>query len=387
MTKNVDYDYEKLTKEQKECLSLVESLGIYELRALARVFGGNAPTTLKRNDHIHIVMDKIISGEELRPLPLKQGRPYKELSNLNGILQQLSQITGKNYSVTAGQNVQTKKNITFRQIEQDVFAQKLFPIKAKGFLLQNNKDEYFFFNQYNGKYVLVDKKVFNKIDQFDFVEGTAVVMNSEKEYYLTELKSINFQSYDKYKGKGVSASANSFSFDGSTLPLGKKYKFENVSKLVDEAEKLSTLVKELHKTKVSTLAIVPNVAEDEVMSLQLVGFDNLIYSTVSDTAEDLYQNLAFAIDYVRHQQELGGSVAVFVQDYVTLTNMVDYCFSANAKIFMNHTNNVAELVKELGSIALSKANQTVTFFTTFDNSDLFDPLYVSFVYKNYKSIK
>lgn len=387
MTKNNSYDYNVLTKEQRECLSLVESLGIYELRALARVFGGNSPTTLKRNDHIHIVMDKIISGEELRPLPLKQGRPYKELSNLNGILQQLSQITGKNYSINAAPNAPTRKNITFKQLEQDVFSQKLFPIKAKGFLLQNDEGEYFFCNQYNGKFVFVDKSVFNKIAQFDFVEGTAVIMNSEKEYSLTEIKSLNFQSYEKYKGKAISSSANLVNFEESTLPLGKKYKFENTSKFVDAAERLTTIVKELKKINVSTLAIVPNVAEDEVMSLQLIGFDNLITSSMTDSAEDLYQNLAFAIDYIKHQQELGGSIAVFVQDYVTLANLVDYCFNANAKVFMNHTNNVAELVKEFGSIALTKSNKTVTLFTTFDQSDLFDPLYVSFVYKNYKSIK
>ena len=235
--------------------------------------------------------------------------------------------------------------------------------------------------------MFVDKKVFNKIDQFDLVEGTAVVMNSEKEYYLTELDSINFCSYDKYKGKSVSSSANSVLFNGEALPLGKKYKFENISKFVDYADKIAALVKELRNSKISTLAIVPNVSEEDILSLQLVGFDNLIYSSVSDTPEDLYQNLAFAIDYVKHQQELGGSVAVFVQDYVTLANMVDYCFSGNAKIFMNHTNSVAELVKEISSVTLSKANQTVTFFTTFDNSDLFDPLYISFVYKNYKSLK
>ena len=387
MTKNIGYDYDALTKEQKECLSLVESLGIYELRALARVFGGNSPTTLKRNDHIHIVMDKIISGEELRPLPLKQGRPYKELSNLNGILQQLSQITGKNYSINAGQIVQTRKNITFRQLEQDVFSQKLFPIKAKGYLIQNDGGDYFFCNQYNGKFVFVDKTVFNKINQFDFVEGTAVIMNSEKEYSLTEITSLNFQSYEKYKGKAISASANSVNFEGTTLPLGKKYKFENISKFVDDVQRLTSIVKELKKINVSTLAIVPNVAEDEIMSLQLVGFDNLITSSVSDSVEDLYQNLAFAIDYIKHQQELGGSIAIFIQDYVTLANLVDYCFKANAKVFMNHTNNVAELVKEFGSIALTKSNKPITIFTTFDQSDLFDPLYVSFVYKNYKSIK
>ena len=63
MAKKPGYSFENLTKEQQSCLSLIESLGIYELRALARVFGDNSPTTLKRDDHIKIVMNKIISKE------------------------------------------------------------------------------------------------------------------------------------------------------------------------------------------------------------------------------------------------------------------------------------------------------------------------------------
>ena len=80
MTKKSGYNFNNLTKTQQNCLSLIESLGIYELRALARIFGGNSPTTMKRNDHIQTIMEKIISGDDIRPIPLRQGRPYKEES-------------------------------------------------------------------------------------------------------------------------------------------------------------------------------------------------------------------------------------------------------------------------------------------------------------------
>ena len=126
MAKENAYEFNNLTKAQQDCLSLIESLGIYELRALARVFGDNSPTTLKRNDHISIVMNKIISGEDLKPIPLRQGRPYKELSNIEGILAELSQITGKDYSLKSSQQRGTnrlQKVVTFRQLEDDVVKQ------------------------------------------------------------------------------------------------------------------------------------------------------------------------------------------------------------------------------------------------------------------------
>ena len=102
MSKKND-EFKNLDKRQKDCLALIESLGIYELRALARIFGDNSPTTLKRDDHIKIIMEKIISGEDLRPIPLRQGRPYKELSNIEGILNELSMVAGKDYTMKSNQ--------------------------------------------------------------------------------------------------------------------------------------------------------------------------------------------------------------------------------------------------------------------------------------------
>ena len=71
--------YENLTRAQERSYNLIVGLGIYELRSIARVFGDNSPTTSKRNDHIKFIMDKIISGEDLQPIPIRQGRPYKIL--------------------------------------------------------------------------------------------------------------------------------------------------------------------------------------------------------------------------------------------------------------------------------------------------------------------
>ena len=75
MSKNITM-YDNLTRAQERSFNLIQSLGIYELRAIARVFGDNSPTTSKRDDHIKFIMDKIINGEELQPIPLRQGRPY-----------------------------------------------------------------------------------------------------------------------------------------------------------------------------------------------------------------------------------------------------------------------------------------------------------------------
>jgi len=381
MTKNT-YTFENLNEQNKQCLALIESLGIYELRALARIFGDNSPTTLKRNDHIKIVMDKIISGKEIRPIPLRQGRPYKELSNIEGILAELTKITGIDYNAKTGRSPQTKKTITFNQVEEDIFAQNLFPIKAKGILLKNADGQFYFQNQHNFKYVLLKDTFGVSLQEFDFVEGNAVVMNADREYLLKELKRVNFVDVADYKTKAPQTNAKDFAYNGKTYSLGGRYRFDNLTHYSNKMDEIKSLLADLKQKKIPTMAIIPNVAEEEQISVQMLGFDCPVTFKLVDKSEDVYQALVDAIEFVRRQEEIGGNLAIFIQDPVTLANIVDHCFKNNARGYMNHTDNVAELIREFSPLVQRKT----TIFSTSDNADLFDPLFVSLIYKNYKAI-
>lgn len=369
------YDVSKLTKEQKECLNIVESLGVFELRALARIFGGNSPTTQKRNDHIKVVMDKIIAKEEISPLTHKTGRPYKEIDSISGVLDELSHITGMDYT----QKSVKQKKITFNQIELDLYSQNLFPIKAKGVVLSNENEELYFVNQYNSKLVLIDRKFYNKIDKYDFVEGVAVVMNSKHEYLLNEVSSVNFE-----VPKLVS---QNFEFKNKTYPLASRYRFEKTTKLIDKQDDIKSLLKNLKEKGIISVAIIPNVAEEDLMSLQLVGFDCLVCFKISETAGNIYDTLSENLNFLKKQLSDGYNIALFIQDPVTISNFVDYYYRNGVKCFMGHTEAVANFSRELNKLIKthSKSN-SLTCFTTHDDSDMLDPLYVSLIYKNYKQI-
>ncbi len=394
MSRKSEYEYKDLTKSQRECLSIVEGLGIYELRALARIFGDNSPTTLKRDEHIKIIMDKIISGEDLRPIPLRQGRPYKELSNINGILDELSSITGKDYSLqkTKFAPAPVKKDITFKQVEEDIVARQLFPIQAKGILCKNSNGDFFFYNQYNFKFVLVKREMCAKLSPYDFVEGTAILMNNNNEYLLQTIERINFESVDSYQANASSRKngiqAQSVEFENTTLKLGTRYRIDNLTKFVDKKQKFASIVKALKKQGVITMAIIPNVPDEDLLDVQSLGFDSLILFKYNEKNDNTYQSVLSAIEFVKHQQELGKSLAVFVQDCVTLMNMIDYCVNGQPKVLMGHTEQTADTIKEFGGLVTAGENgNNTTCFVSCDNSDLFDPLYVSLIYKVYKPIE
>ncbi len=393
--KKTDFEYNKLTKLEQDCLTVVEGLGIYELRALSRVFGDNSPTTLKRDEHIKIIMDKIISGEELRPLPLRQGRPHKELSSIQGILDELSNITGKNYSANSDKisNIsRLQKNIVFKQIEDDIVSKQLFPIKAKGILRSNVNGDLFFYNQYNFKHVLVSKDFSKKLAPFDFVEGTAIVMNNNNEYITNSIEKINFEDEKNYKVftspyKKCNPYEN-IAFGKNEITLGNRYRINDLLKFTDKKKEIAQLTKTFKENNISTLAIIPNVPDEDILDIQSMGFDNNILFRYNEKASETTYNILLIVnEFIKRQQAIGKSIAIFVQDPVTIINMLDFCFKTQQKCFMGHTEQTAQVFKEFGNlISAAEDGKSTTCFFTFDNSDLFDPLYVSLVYKVYKPL-
>ncbi len=394
MAKKTAYEFKNLTKSQQDCLSLIETLGIYELRALARVFGDNSPTTLKRDDHINIVMNKIISGEDLKPIPLRQGRPYKELSNIEGILAELSHITGKDYSLAANQqkNISSvPKFVTFKQVEDEVFQKKLYPIEARGVLYERNEKEFVFLNQDNHKNVLVKKDLDTRLKPYDYVVGTAVIMNEDKEYMLDEIKYINFQPVKSYKETinkygDPAQPSKKIKLDGKEILLGSRYLIEE-SKFTDNIEKTKKMLKELKAQNIITLGLIPNVMQEDLLTMQQLGFSNLFIMKYDERPFESYEILRVFVEYVNRLQDMGFSLAIFVQDLTTLANAVDFAYKNNVKAFMGHTEIAVESIKQLMLLAKNGGeNKTTTLFTTLDEADMFDQMYVSSVYKVSKKL-
>lgn len=392
MSKKPNYEFKNLTKSQQDCLSIIEGLGIYELRALARVFGDNSPTTLKRDEHIKIVMDKIISGEELRPLPLRQGRPHKELSSIQGILEELSILTGKDYNTNKNKSlgsIHLQKNIVFKQCEQDIIEKQLFPIKAKGILCENANGDLFFYNQYNFKFVLVGSDLRANLTTYDFVEGTAVLMNNDNEYILKSIEKINFKDVKTYKNETnpykKTNPYQSLTLENNNFTLGNRYRINDLIKFADKKAEIAKLVSCLRQNSIITLAIIPNVPDEDLLDIQSIGFDSQILFKYNEKTLDPFNTLATVNEFLKRQQEIGNSVAIFVQDPVTLLNMIDYSLKNEPKCFMGHTEAASALIRDFGTLIMAGEGQkSTTCFFTFDNSDLFDPLYVSLIYKVYK---
>lgn len=392
MSNKNTYQFDNLTKAQQDCLALIDTLGIYELRALARVFGDNSPTTLKRNDHISIIMNKIIAGDDLKPIPLRQGRPYKELSNIEGILAELSQITGKEYSLNAvsTRSASSPKTVTFRQMEENIIKQKLNPVEIKGVLWDRN-DKEFYIHTPDDKLVLVRKDVDSRLKVYDYVVGTAIMMNNNNEYILDSISSINYQGAKSYTdnfepyAKDI-IPTQKLDFEGKQILLGSRYAVK-ISNFIEDLDKTKNLVKCLKNQGIITVGIIPNVMPEQELTVQEIGFDKVFSISYNRKAALVNEIFSLFMHHIDRLQQLGKNIAIFVEDVVTLTNAIDYTFKNNPKSLMGHTEIAVETVKKLMMLAKASADgKSTTLFVTFDQPDMFDQMYISSVYKVSKKI-
>ena len=65
-----------LNEETKSKENLVRSLGIFELRGLARELGVKSPTTKKREELIDLILEIVSSGEEPMSAGKRKDAPY-----------------------------------------------------------------------------------------------------------------------------------------------------------------------------------------------------------------------------------------------------------------------------------------------------------------------
>lgn len=382
MAKN-QVTFENLSRAEERCLNLIQSLGIYELRAIARVFGDNSPTTSKRDDHIGFIMEKIIAGADLQPIPLRQGRPHKELSNIEGILEEISAIIGKDYTLKnlSNKNNDNLKDIGFKQIEEDVVRKKLFPILVKGVCLNHGANEFYLINEDNNLPILIQKKQFGKLEQFDFISGTAVIMNGNNDYILDSIDKVNFVGYDEYSPKIVVGErimpSKKINFENKEITLGQRYLIRE--KLA--SQEVSNLVSSLQKNGIKCFALVVNAMFDDYFALSTSNFDNIFLLNFEDKPSECHKKINIFLNCIKRLEDLGNDVAIFVQDLVSLSHILDSFNKNSEKSYFNHTEETATTIKNIVMLAKSTTTVNSTIFVTNDDIDNTDLLYFTFVTK------
>ena len=90
---------------------MLNGLGIYELRTIARQIGVYSPTTLKKGEIIEKIQNIITGKEKPTARKTKQGRPAKGIAKLNDIMDIFASSTNVDFTYAQKLNGDVSKNV------------------------------------------------------------------------------------------------------------------------------------------------------------------------------------------------------------------------------------------------------------------------------------
>lgn len=372
------FDYTTLTPSQKRCLSFIEALGIYELRAVARAFGSNSPTTAKRSDHINYIMSKIINNEELPIQSIRKGRPHKELSNIDSILKDLSLLSGKNY---ASLPLSTKPDsgvavIRFNQpTENEVKPTIRYPKQISGVVICKGDDKCLYDDRTNTLFLIKDDQLL--INEYDYVTANLFYNKSKKAYEIERVETINYTLRDKYTpigryGDAVSPSKTIKTASGTEILLGSRYLLE-INKFVDNKALINEFIDAMHNENCHTVALIPCVFPEDYANIADLNFDFVMHLNFDDSLSHFVEKLAMFVNHIENLRNQGRSVCIFVQDLVTISNILDAYYEDLKPTYLGHTEETISFVKQLLNLSKAYTTNCLTLIIT-QSVDVISPL-------------
>ena len=178
-------------EQQREVL--VQRLGVFELRALAREVGIPSPTTKKRDELVQLILQSFNNGINQEVKIQKRGRPYKKLNAIDDIM---SSVIDDKKNKMSFENI-----LTFAQEESPIVTLQGEMIRCAGICRINDKtltirtikeDKLIFVNDIYGV---------EKLQNGDEVEVTARKVNDNNEYQAVSISLINGESAVSYQSK------------------------------------------------------------------------------------------------------------------------------------------------------------------------------------------
>ena len=363
---------------------LLDSLGIYELRELARSIGVVSPTTKKREELCREII-KISSGEIKVNQPItKKGRPPKTITKISNIV--------KDYIPDEILKLQ-------KPVENESYSNFLMLAQNPTILcsddIKNNKQVLGYLNSVHGHFYLnnIKNSEFFKfttfyvpneiIEEFSLREGDKIIAFAKvSENYncgvVEELIKINDIEVKNWENNRKNLDISTYEMPTiSTSIFNKPIKkgertisfFKNdeeaILNIIDEIQNFSNLNNFNEKLVFVGIEVAPEVIYYGKTKKNLEMFATSYYNDL----EDSYNAVINAINYCNTTLKDGNSIRIFIFDIVGLLTRLDQYFAHENNFYLGHSVSGVQLVKKLVGLgkAISKDLTITTHSIAFDN--------------------
>lgn len=348
--------------------ALIQRLGIFELRGLAREMGIPSPTTKKRDELVSLICDGMKNGAVSDAKLQKRGRPYKKLASLEEIITAVSapEVKGE---------VQYDGIIRFAQDECPVFSVRGETQRIEGVVRKTDKGVVVYSITTDAKVFVGDVYASEKLENGDLVELTAQDLG-DGNYQALSISLINgvaataYQPFEVDHGEEI-ISAAIIPCEGRQIVVGRR----NCCLMQEDLyENNSILDLSIHaKLKNSTLILMGTNTSYE----NQIHFKNLDikYNFTTPYGTNPLVNLNKTINALHLAENCfnrGDNVLLVVTDLGGLLLGLDENFE---KVAGEHAKETQVIAKKLLSLAgaykQDKDFTLVLFYNEIDKDDKF----------------
>ena len=351
MKETLDLDAFNNADMQKK-IEIVKSLGIYELRGLARVLGIKSPTTKVRETLIENILVTLVKGKPSEPQMSRKGRPFKKLAHLDNIV-----------SMIANQPVVEVNYETVSEFNQElpIFSYKGEKLLKVSGVLRHGKVSSYFVDLKKGYHVFVPQDLMNlkKLTTGDFIEGVAFKINDNQQYYIKELTKANgtlFKDYSLMENQDNDQVLPSefLHWEKFKILKGGRNIFVSDDPLyIDNS--LKTILSCMENEDSVNIFLGLNLCfEDEmfISSKNIITFSSQYLSS----AEDGFNRVLDVINMISRLASQGKNVILIVYDITLILSVIDQKFDVDDKSSIQSRI----LLKKLISLAEAKRDGSST---------------------------
>lgn len=334
----------------------LNSLGIYELRELARKVGVASPTTKKREELEHEIIE--INNGSLAPVKSSnRGRPPKTISNVE---KYLDIFVPKEFIETSLKTKADEKLFASLKFNKKTELEKTLH-NFKGYLRKTVSGYYYFrdVDDFN-RVVSVPDLIVNEYNLYegDLLSGMARKMTSMDYYLLTELHLVNF---DEAKKERCLVEVDKLVLDEVPLNSNLDFNFGSKVLFVDENFKQGLLkLKELTlplQDEYTLIFLCVNTSIYNKLSLTKDFNGEFLSSYMNDHPQTHYETITNAINHVNILMREGKKVALVIFDLMGLLKSVEDFFSLeNNQTGFQENFEAERLVKKLFNLARVLSN-------------------------------
>lgn len=338
---------------------IILSLGVYELRGLARVLGVKSPTTKRREELIAQVLEILETNDEISLSEIeKRGRPFKSLSSVKSILDVISST--KEEEDRTFVKFSTFEEITVFNQDMPSFTLQSSDIFPSNGVLRKGKTFGYFIDSSCQKTVFIAPDQVQKynLETGDFLDCAVFEINNGDKCFVKKINRINGINAEEYEAKP-------FNDYIQTLPTclsvqNKKLYSGGRNVIFTKApiymlDYVNPMINSFKDSKKVLLGVNVCFEDKNYITANKDMFS--FTSNYSGKITDGYDKIIDTINFVERMKELNEDVLLFVSDFANVLNALDTYFQEDdSPLALGHKDKTVVVAKKLISLAMAKSN-------------------------------